>query len=136
MTGERMEVLIVEDNRADAKLVEEVLKDTGEHLEIHSFSRGEEALAFLRGEGPEGGAPRPGLVVLDLHMPGMSGQEFLEHAGERLKGIEVVILSGEPDAAGSSIQGPHRRMVKPGTADEFESMVSSFKDILSGRGRS
>lgn len=135
MTDEKVEVLVIEDNRADARLVEEVLKDTGEALTIRTFSRGEEALAFLRGEGP-GGAPRPGLVILDLHMPGMNGQEFLEMADEHLKDIEVVILSGAPDAAGGSISRPHRRMVKPGTADEFESMVVSFREILAGRDRS
>ena len=136
MTGEKVEVLIIEDNRADARLVEEVLKDTGAPLTIHTFSRGEDALAFLRSDRPGSGAPRPGLVVLDLHMPGMNGQEFLELADERLGDIEVVILSGAPDAAGSSIQRPHRRMMKPGTADEFESMVLSFREILDNRSRS
>ena len=136
MTGEKVEVLIVEDNRADARLVEEVLKDTGTPLTVHTFSRGEDALSFLTSEDRGPGVPRPALVILDLHLPGMNGQEFLELAGERLEDIEVVILSGAPDAAGSSIQRPHRRMMKPGTADEFESMVASFREILSGGTRS
>ncbi len=130
MIDEKAEVLIVEDNRADARLVEEVLKDTGAPLTIRVFPRGEDALAFLKADRPAN-APRPALVILDLHMPGMSGREFLELAGEHLENIEIVILSGTPDAAGS-IQRPHRRMTKPGTADEFESMVASFREILSG----
>lgn len=127
------EVLIVEDNRADARLVEEVLRDTGATLSIHAVSRGEEALALLRAEGRTGS--RPGLIILDLHMPGMNGQEFLELADEYIRDVEVVVLSGSPETAGSPINRPHRRMVKPGTADEFEAMVSSFKEILGGEDR-
>ena len=56
---------------------------------------GEDALEFLRREGEYEDAPRPDLILLDLFMPKMGGQEFLEivKADDAFKAIPVVILT-------------------------------------------
>lgn len=125
-----VEVLIVEDNRADVKLVEEALNEAGLPLDTSAVSGGEEALAYLRSEGRYANALRPDLVIVDLHLPGMSGMEFLDAADERIKGAQIVILSGSPEPVGEDIHMRHRRMMKPGTGEEFDAMVGAFKEIL------
>ncbi|MDX1610741.1 MAG: hypothetical protein R3185_00115, partial [Candidatus Thermoplasmatota archaeon] len=57
-------VLVVEDNPADARLVQETLSRTTPGTEVIVVGDGEEAMNFLRGQGPFHGAPRPDLVLL------------------------------------------------------------------------
>ncbi|MCW2241642.1 response regulator transcription factor [Azospirillum canadense] len=40
-----------------------------------------------------------GCLVLDLHLPVMSGLEFVEHFGPRLRGLPVIMVSGRGDPA-------------------------------------
>lgn len=40
-----------------------------------------------------------GCVVLDIHMPGMTGIELLEHLRQRGDKIPVIMVTGEPSAA-------------------------------------
>ena len=62
---------------------------------IGAAKDGVEALQYLRREGEFGDAPRPDLILLDLNMPRMDGQEFLKElkADEELRSIPVVVLT-------------------------------------------
>jgi CheY-like chemotaxis protein len=74
----KVSILLVEDNKADADLVGEVLQDKiACHLSI--AKDGEQALAFVNGSA--GGAV-PDLILLDLNLPKLSGREVLR----RIKG--------------------------------------------------
>lgn len=42
---------------------------------------------------------RKGCLLLDLHMPVMSGLEFMERHGAQLKGMPVILITGRSDAA-------------------------------------
>ena len=90
------EILLVEDNQADADLVVEALKETA--LPTHRVSvvqDGEEAMAFLRREGRYQTAPVVDLVLLDLNLPRKDGREVLAELrqDERLTHLPVVILT-------------------------------------------
>jgi two-component system, chemotaxis family, response regulator Rcp1 len=101
-----IEVLLVEDSPADARLTQEVLKggDIRNHLTI--VTDGVEALSYLRREGQYRDALRPDLVLLDLNLPKMDGREVLKRirTDPALWSIPVIVLTAsgaEGDVAGA-----------------------------------
>jgi two-component system, chemotaxis family, response regulator Rcp1 len=98
-----MNVLLVEDNPGDARLVQEAVADFEPAVNLHVLGDGEAALGYLRqatGSAQGGDAPRPDLVILDWGLPGMSGAEVLRAMKEdaQLRRIPVVILTMTDDA--------------------------------------
>jgi chemotaxis family two-component system response regulator Rcp1 len=85
MTG----ILLVEDNQADALLLQEALRQLAVHEEIERVSDGEAALARLRR------GPKPGLVLLDLNLPRKDGRAVLAEtkADPDLKTIPIIVLT-------------------------------------------
>ena len=73
----RLNILVVDDNEDDVLLLEESLRGQPAVNVLHAVHDGEEAMAYLRREGPYAAAPRPGLVLLDINMPKKNGFEVL-----------------------------------------------------------
>ena len=120
-------VLLIEDDAADAMLVEEALVERGMTRSVSRVEDGVAALEFLR----DPATPRPDLIVLDLNMPRMSGRELLailkDDAG--LSAIPVVVLttSGAPDDIQSAYsQHANAYVTKPVNLDEFIESVHSI----------
>ena len=90
-----IEILVVEDDPADARLTEETLKGSQHRLNITVAEDGEVAMALLRREGENAEAPRPDLILLDLKMPNKDGEEVLADMNEDpdLVTIPVMILT-------------------------------------------
>lgn len=91
-----VEILLVEDNLGDVRLVEEALKEGGfGGCRLSVVSDGEQALAFLHQEKSYENSPRPTFILLDLNLPRKNGQEVLAEIkqDERLRRIPVIILS-------------------------------------------
>jgi chemotaxis family two-component system response regulator Rcp1 len=90
-----IEILLVEDNPGDARLTREALALSKVRNHLHHAKDGEEAMSFLRREGPYSTAPTPDLVLLDLNLPRRDGREVLEDVKKDplLKQIPVVILT-------------------------------------------
>jgi two-component system, chemotaxis family, response regulator Rcp1 len=90
-----IELLLVEDNPADAELTRETLEDSRILHQLHVVSDGVEALAFVRQEEPYEEAPRPDLILLDLNLPRKNGHEVLRELKENadLRRIPVIILT-------------------------------------------
>lgn len=93
--AEKVQILLVEDNPADADLTRENLEAAKLLCELHVVIDGIEAMKFLRREGDYRDAPRPDLVLLDLNLPRKDGREVLAEmkADESLRRIPVVILT-------------------------------------------
>lgn len=100
ITPEPINILLVEDNPADARLTAEGLKRAKVLNQLFVVEDGEEAIAFLRREGKWSGAPRPDIIFLDLNLPKMDGREVLATAktDPELEHIPIVVLtSSEAD---------------------------------------
>ena len=78
--------MVVDDNPANLKLLEDMLRQHG--YEVRSFPRGRLALAAADQEPPD-------LILLDINMPEMNGYEVCEQlkSSDRLSGIPVIFLS-------------------------------------------
>src|SRR6476469_3150376 len=72
-----VEILLVEDNPGDVRLVQEALKEVGTSCRLHVTRDGQEAVDFLQKSGRYSGAPSPDLVLLDLNLPKRSGHEVV-----------------------------------------------------------
>src|SRR5438874_10928235 len=90
-----VEILLIEDNRAEARLAEEALSEAEVPHHLSTVCDGLDAMDFLHQRGKYSDAPRPGLVLLDLNMPRMDGREVLQamKTDENLKRIPVVVLT-------------------------------------------
>lgn len=85
------ELLLIEDEAADAYLVKRALKKSKMLVNFHHVFNGVEALEYIR----QGDSPHPDLILLDLNMPLMNGREFLAELkkDQSLQHIPVVILT-------------------------------------------
>ncbi|HLX42613.1 MAG TPA: response regulator [Bryobacteraceae bacterium] len=94
-----VEILLVEDNPGDIRLLQEAFKEGGLTCRLNITRDGEQAMAYLHQEGPYTQSPRPALILLDLNMPRMDGRELLaEIKSEReFSRIPVMILSTSTD---------------------------------------
>jgi CheY-like chemotaxis protein len=136
MTGTgQLGVLYAEDDPDDRLLAEMAYRESGAVNPIAFVADGQEALDYLRGAGrhaDRAGAPRPGIVLLDLNMPGMDGRETLRiiRADPALRRIPVVILTtsaAQEDVAGSYDAGANSYIVKPSA---FSNLVALFDRVF------
>lgn len=95
MLSRPLRVLLVEDNPADARLVDLALGQCRGRYDLTVASDGAAALDYLEHSGEEGGPTRPDLVLLDLNLPGIGGRDVLARvkADPRLRAIPVIVLS-------------------------------------------
>ncbi len=129
-----VQILIVEDNPADARLVREVMRDSKVINEIHWVPDGVEALAYLRRQGKYADAPRPNLIFLDLNMPRKDGREVLHDvkADEELRRIPVVVMTSsqaEEDVARAYDQHANCYVRKPIDFEQFHAVVKTLENF-------
>jgi CheY-like chemotaxis protein len=93
------EILLVEDNENDVELTRIGFKKSRLLLNLHHAKDGVECMEFLRKQGAYADAPRPDLILLDLNMPRMNGQEVLAEivADEALCNLPVIVLTTSTD---------------------------------------
>jgi two-component system, chemotaxis family, response regulator Rcp1 len=134
MKGNAIEILLVEDNPGDVRLVKEVMKDAKVANSLHIAEDGEEAMAILRREGKYIGSVRPDLILLDLNLPGKDGREVLKEikTDENLRLIPVVVLttsSAEEDIVKSYSDYANSYITKPINLNQFISVVKSIENF-------
>lgn len=90
-----LEILLVEDNPADVRLLQELFKEGRLANSVTALPDGDSALAYLRGKGKYAGAVKPDLVLLDLNLPGHDGRGILAEIRRDplLARLPVAILS-------------------------------------------
>lgn len=127
------EILLVEDNMDDYILTREAFKDDELAVNLHHVQNGVEAMSFLRKEGAHASAPTPDLILLDLNMPVMNGQEVMAElvADPKLKHLPVVILTtAENDAEVLELYGQRisSYITKPVDFDQFARVIQGIKN--------
>ncbi|NGM68389.1 response regulator [Natronolimnobius sp. AArcel1] len=93
------EILLVEDNPGDVRLTKELLKEVEMEPTLHVVTDGADALDFLHQRGEYTDAPRPDLILLDLHLRRMDGEEVLAAMDGDVQEIPVIVLSGSQQGA-------------------------------------
>jgi CheY-like chemotaxis protein len=129
-----IEILLVEDTAVDAEWTITSLKDGRVKNRIHWVEDGEDAMAFLRREGDHAGAPRPDLILLDLNLRRMHGQEVLAEVKQdpELRRIPVVIMTTSDDEKEIYRAYDHHAncyVTKPLDMDKFMEAVRSIEDF-------
>ena len=119
---ERRRVLLIEDNLANLKLIEALTSDR-EHVELLPAMTGRLGLELAREH-------RPDLILLDQHLPDVTGSEVLHRlkAHPDTRGIPVVIVSADATA------GQISRLRELGAADYLTKPldVPRFLRVLDG----
>jgi CheY-like chemotaxis protein len=94
-------ILLVDDDEDCRQLIRDAIEQGKLDNPVYEVASGEEALAFLNRQGKFVDAPRPGLVYLDIEMPGMDGQATLKaiRRDPRFADIAVVMMTGVTDDA-------------------------------------
>lgn len=127
-----MNILLVEDNPADMRLVREALEESTVDATLHWVADGSAALDFLHRRGAQAAAPVPDLVLLDLNLPGIGGKDVLAEVKRdpQLCSIPVVVLTSS--AARQDVLDAYRAqvnayMLKPTDFDEYLALVSRIQ---------
>lgn len=117
-------ILLVDDDPDCRLLMRDVLTECKVSNRIYEVSSGEEALQFLSRQGKYASAPTPGLIYLDIEMPGIDGLETLRRIRGRQdsKEIPVVMMtgvSGEQEMKLAAQFGANSYTIKPANAEQF-----------------
>ena len=132
--GRPAEILLVEDNPGDVRLIVEAFKEDKLRNNLDVVEDGVEALAFLRREDKYADTPRPDLILLDLNLPKKDGREVLAEikADENLRRIPVVILTtskAEEDILKAYNHHANCYITKPIGLEQFIKVVKSVKEF-------
>lgn len=131
MTVTTIDILLIEDNEADADLTRISLAKSKilDYARLHHVPDGEAALEFLRRA-----APVPDLILLDLNLPGMNGSQVLKEikADPDFRKIPVVILTSSDaheDIVRSYTHYASGYIRKPGDLGEFAKIAAAIESF-------
>lgn len=131
-------ILLAEDNEADARLIMEVFKGLNSFGKtIHWVLDGVEAMEFLRKQGRFSDSPIPDIVLLDLNMPRKDGRQVLFEVrnDEHLKGIPIIVFTTselESDVVKSYALQCSGYIVKPGELDDLIDVLTELENFWFG----
>ena len=132
-------VLLVDDNEDDVFLMHRAFKKAEFTFPVQQARNGEEAIAYLKGEGVYSNReeyPVPSMMLLDLNMPKKNGFEVLAWIKTRpeLQGLRVVVTTASTrpeDVTRAYDLGATSFLVKPSALAELGAMVRTLRDFVS-----
>ncbi len=132
--GKPIEILLVEDNPGDIRLIQEAFKDAKIRNALNVVGDGVEAMAYLRKQGKYEKLSRPDIVLLDLNLPKKNGREVLKEvkSDEALKSIPVVVLTvskADEDVIKSYNLHANAYITKPLDFNQFYKVVKIIEDF-------
>lgn len=134
ITMKPIDILIVEDNAGDLRLIRDVLLDSKISNQISTAKDGEEALDFLFKRGKFSDRTTPDLIILDLNLPRKDGREVLEEikTDSELKKIPVVVMTmsqSDEDILKAYSLHANCFVTKPIDLNQFVKVVKSIEDF-------
>jgi two-component system response regulator len=134
MKSKRLDVLLVEDSLADARLILEVFKEENVNADITVVRDGEEAMDFLQKRNEFEKVNTPSLILLDLNLPKKDGREVLSEIkkNHHLNGIPIIILTtsqSEDDVAKCYKLQASCFVTKPIDLDKFVDVIRSLDEF-------
>ncbi|MBC05146.1 response regulator [Thalassospira sp.] len=135
--GPTNNLLLIEDNPGDARLVREALREFKQPVELHHVKDAMTALQFLQQDGPYRNAPRPRLILLDLNMPRKDGREMLRDIRNdpNCASIPVIVLTtsgAEHDVDLCYAAGANCYLRKPVDVTEFIDLMKMIESFWLG----
>lgn len=142
-----IEILLVEDNPGDVRLVQEAFREAALETTFHVASDGRKALDFLRAcrssesdseetksESELDSPSSPDLVLLDLNLPRVDGFAVLEEMRDdpEIPSPPVLVLTSSEDAediAKSYKRAANAYLTKPTSPDEFASLGTAIENF-------
>ena len=129
-----VEILLVEDSPADARLTRSALSEGSVPKNIHVVTDGAQAIDFLRRRKGHEGAPRPDVVLLDLNLPKRDGLEVLREikSDPELHSITVIVLTTsqlQDDIRAAYEMAANCYVVKPVDLDEFYRAMRGIEEF-------
>ena len=130
----RFEILLVEDNPGDVLLTQEAFREGRLAHRLSTVGDGEEAIRFLRHEGPYENAPSPDVILLDLNLPKKDGRELLAEIKDdpALRYIPIIVLTtsdAEQDVWKAYKLHANCYLTKPIHVDDFIKKIRSLEDF-------
>lgn len=127
-----IEVLLIEDNPADARLVREIFSEWRLVDRLHHAIDGVDGMAFLRREGIHADSPRPNLVLLDLNLPRLDGREVLRKIKSDPKLRDIPVLAHTTSVAQEDVNacyeaGANAYVTKPLEFADFVKAVHALE---------
>lgn len=134
MSDHPIEILLVEDNPVDARLLEAYFGKSVAQYNLHVVRSGEEALSFLYHGVEFTDAPRPDVVLLDLHLPEMTGFEVLAAIKnhQHLKDIPVIVLTvstADEDVQRAYDLQANCYLTKPQDPEGFDALMNAIDEF-------
>ena len=124
-------LLLVEDDPADAVLIQRSIQKVGIPAQVVHLKDGDEAVAYLSAERSK--SSLPWLILMDLKLPRRSGLEVLQWIREQksdVSRVPVIMLSSSHhtvDIQRAYQYGVNSYLVKPETSDALLSMMTVLK---------
>lgn len=138
-SGKLVHILLVEDSPTDVMLTREAMEQYKVLNPLDIVEDGVDAMDYLKGRGKYAGREpaRPGLIILDLNLPRMSGREVLYELKQdpELSNIPVVVLTtskSEEDVVKSYCLHANCYITKPVDFSKFIDVVRSISDFWFG----
>jgi len=100
-------IMIVEDDTALVQLYEALLSLTGLNLQTEVYMDGLRAYERVQRD------PNPKVLILDLHLPHVEGQEIFKTARQHMPNTRIVVVSADILAANDMLSRADRVFVKP-----------------------
>ena len=131
-------ILLVDDSENDLFLMRAAFKKTGFDTALQEVHNGEEAIAYLKGEGPHSNRdkfPLPTVMLLDLNMPMKNGFDVLTwlRVQPGLRRLTVVVLTASmriEDVERAFDLGANSFLVKPSAMEDLIAMIRCLRDWL------
>jgi len=131
-------ILLVDDSEDNLFLMRAAFNMAKSNHPLQEVHNGQEAIAYLKGEGPYGDRkqfPLPTVMLLDLNMPKKNGYDVLAwvRAQPGLKRLAIIILTASTrteDVERALDLGATSFLVKPLALDELAAMLRSLCDWM------